>query len=473
MAARAAAPAGADVMPAVMKAEGFYNQNSQFQRSMIDRSIGFLEQAAAVAPLPTVPGGTFRIVDIGCSQGGNSVAPVSAVLKVLQSRAAASREGAGGGGGGGGGGDVPGRPTPPSGGGGGGGLPLPLLPLPPTPPLAVEVLHVDLPGNDWGSLFEVLYGSSSEVSYMSRPEERHPDLAVFAAAVGRSMYDRLFPPASVHLAMAFCCLHWQPSIPDRRPTDTLTPHCTADSETYAAFRDSANDHLRSFLAMRAEEMVQGGSLVCHLLTYTPGRDKESHASVNRAVLQMVSEGLLSPEDVPQLTLPAFMHQPADVLAILQHQGAATSATPPTSPTPSPTPSSTPSPWLVRAAEEVRVQHPAYEQYRAGRLSRDEVVRALVDGLRAVSEQHFLRVLSRRHGGPREAEGLVCVLYERLEGAVREALGGQQEEEEVEGEDEEGEGREGAGRGGGSGARRRATESSLGGRSVMYLWLQRK
>jgi hypothetical protein len=63
----------------------------------------------------------------------------------------------------------------------------------------VVVSHVDLPGSDWGSLFDLLDSSDS---YM-RPEVSgvpRDSVHAFGVGVGRSFYKRLLPDTSVDLA---------------------------------------------------------------------------------------------------------------------------------------------------------------------------------------------------------------------------------------------------------------------------------
>jgi SAM dependent carboxyl methyltransferase len=60
-----------------------------------------------------------------------------------------------------------------------------------SPNRAISVFHIDQPSNDFNSLFEVLDADPNRYG-VNDPE-------VYSAAIGKSFYEKVLPPGSVHL----------------------------------------------------------------------------------------------------------------------------------------------------------------------------------------------------------------------------------------------------------------------------------
>src|SRR3546814_8004128 len=102
-----------------MQGGGFYNRNSTLQAANLTSALPLLEDAArSIAVDGDRP---LVIVDYGCSQGRNSMAPMRAAIEALRVRTGEDR--------------------------------------------AVEVVHTDLPSNDFTSLFTTLDDRSEEHTY--------------------------------------------------------------------------------------------------------------------------------------------------------------------------------------------------------------------------------------------------------------------------------------------------------------------
>src|SRR4051794_15726167 len=94
-----------------MEGGGAYNRSSRVQGAGLAPAIAMLEQAAASVPLAQEPQ-AISIADYGCSEGRNSMAPMSAAIRTLRMRIGSER--------------------------------------------AVSVFHTDLPENDFAALFQTL-----------------------------------------------------------------------------------------------------------------------------------------------------------------------------------------------------------------------------------------------------------------------------------------------------------------------------
>ena len=73
-----------------------------------------------------------------------------------------------------------------------------------SPGTPVQVVHTDLPQNDFGPLFDFLQRPESYLG--GRPE-------VYPAVIGRTLYGPLFPAGTLTLGWSSITLHWLSSMP--------------------------------------------------------------------------------------------------------------------------------------------------------------------------------------------------------------------------------------------------------------------
>ena len=203
--------------PSAMQGDGYYNRNSRLQAANLASALPLLQEAAARHALhPSAP---FTLADYGASQGRNSMLPMSVAIDALR---ATHR-----------------RADP------------------------VEGFHVDLPDNDFNSLFAAL--DSSTGSYLAG---RHD---VFSAAIGKSYFEQVLPAARVDLGWSSNALHWLRG----NPVDVLDHGWAIFSQAPGAVaavdRQLAGDW-RDFLIARAAELRDDGAVVCQFL----GRGEDSH-----------------------------------------------------------------------------------------------------------------------------------------------------------------------------------------------------
>ena len=192
---------GVGAMPVTtgMVGQGFYNRNSAPQMAAIEHVLPWLDEAVAVLPL----GGAAPIglADFGCSEGRNSIALMQRLVPALRRRT----------------------------------------------PRDIMTVHSDLPTNDFSALFRDL-----------RPEGR----SVFAAAdvsscaVAGSMFDRLLPRGSVHLAMTFNAIGFL----SRKPVDRLPGGTVLVSHASAELRAVLRDMMKYSNNMTAEAVGMAASM---------------------------------------------------------------------------------------------------------------------------------------------------------------------------------------------------------------------
>lgn len=158
---------------AQMLGGGWYNNYSAMQKRSSAVAVNLLEEATRSVieeDSSSTQQSPFVVVDYGSSEGGNSIVPMSTVVRVVRQL-------------------VPQRP--------------------------ITVIHNDRPTNDFTQLFKTV--SDPEKGYS------HVSDRVFFMGVGRSFYEQIIPDSSVHLGFAATAFHWmsRAGVPDQ-PEDEIS-----------------------------------------------------------------------------------------------------------------------------------------------------------------------------------------------------------------------------------------------------------
>lgn len=234
-----------------MEGGGFYNRNSNLQAAGIELALPLLLEMART--IHTGDGGPLVIADYGSSQGKNSMRPLRLAIETLRSRIGADR--------------------------------------------AIEVVHTDLPSNDFASLFTTL--AEDGASYLAGQPR------VFPSAIGRSYFEPVLPAGRVHLGWNSWTLHWMSANPIEVP-DHLVAAFSASKEAHTAVKRQQALDWTNFLSARAAEMAPGAKLVSLFIGATP----ELHGwnwvfdTLWQAAVSMKEDGLLSQAELTRFTCPA-------------------------------------------------------------------------------------------------------------------------------------------------------------------------
>ena len=237
--------------PAPMQGAGSYNLSSTLQAANLTSAVPLLEEAARSAPIDE--GMPLVLVDYGSSQGLNSMLPIGAALDILRARAG--------------------------------------------PDKPVEVVHTDLPGNDFSALFTLL--AEDERSYLVGRE------GVFPCAIGRSYFAPILPSGRVALGWTSNALHWLSRNPVHAP-DHGWAVFSRDPALRLAVDRQLDEDWRDFLQARALELCTSGQLVCQFM----GRGPDHHGfewmadAFWAALSTMGAEGLLSEDELLRMTCPS-------------------------------------------------------------------------------------------------------------------------------------------------------------------------
>lgn len=249
-----------------MEGGGFYNRNSSLQAAAIEKMLPLWRRAVEAVPLG---GSRITVVDYGSSQGSNSMAPIGVAIEVLREQRGAVEP--------------------------------------------IEVVHTDLPGNDFSSLFTtVLEGKSS---YLQRAQN------VFFSAIGRTYFDQLLPAGSVDLGWNSWTLQWMSRNPADDPDFLYGIMSPSEWVRKAVVAQLAQDW-KNFLLLRSVELKLGGKLFC--LFGSRGSAELGWEwlvdTLWACVVEMRAEGLLSEEDKRKINLPIGPRELSDVEAPFDSAG---------------------------------------------------------------------------------------------------------------------------------------------------------
>ncbi len=243
-----------------MQGGGFYNRNSALQAANLGSALPLLVAAAGEVP---ADGAIIGIADYGVSQGRNSMAPVAAAIDTLRPRIG------------------PDRP--------------------------IVVSHVDLPSNDFGSLFTLI--DEDPVSYLAGRAQVYPN------AIGRSHFGEVLPHGSVDLGWSSNALHWM----SRNPCP-VPDHGWGVFSADPAVRDAIDAQLdadwANFLQARSREMRGGARLICQFM----GRGPDSHGfewmanAFWQSWVDTADAGLLTHAELARISAPSAGRSVAQIEA---------------------------------------------------------------------------------------------------------------------------------------------------------------
>ena len=170
------------------------------------------------------------------------------------------------------------------------------------------VYHVDLPVNDFNTLFRTL--DVDPDSYAREAQN------VYACAVGRSFFENVLPPGSVHFGWCAYAVQWLSCVP-AVPVDHLWFASLGDPARAIYERQAAQDW-QSFLALRAKELRPGGRLVIVCPGVGSGLAIGNHADA--VIADMAKEGAISATERSRMVLACWVRSQHDYLAPFQHGG---------------------------------------------------------------------------------------------------------------------------------------------------------
>jgi hypothetical protein len=246
-----------------MEAGGAYNRHAALQAAGNTMALLHARQAACMVDVQAGDG-PIIIADYGSSQGKNSLAPMRTIIETLRQRVG------------------PDRP--------------------------IVVYHVDLPINDFNALFKTLDTDSR--SYTRDAAN------VYACGVGRSFFQNVLPPGSVHFGWSAYAAQWLSFVP-AVPVDHLWFASLSDPARSVYEQQAARDW-ESFLALRARELRPGGRLV--IVCPGVGSGQAIGDLADAVIADMVKDGAISAQERSRMVLACWVRSKSDYLAPFQRDG---------------------------------------------------------------------------------------------------------------------------------------------------------
>lgn len=254
-----------------MKGGGYYDSHSKEQRAALVAFLPWIEDSISELPVVSNVQGSFGIMDIGSSEGGNAIYAMNRLIDKLRCLS-----------------DLP-----------------------------IRVFFTDLPTNDFNHLFENLFpGGNAALSGSD----------IFPCAIAGTAFGRLVAPQSLHIATTFNAIGFLEKNPESRLPHYILPMgpgplAPRDGISVAEierepFRLQAENDLYRFYSARADELVSGGKLLVQVF----GRNECFSTSygiydvLSDAILDCAEDGILPREVYEELIFPIYFRTVEELVA---------------------------------------------------------------------------------------------------------------------------------------------------------------
>ena len=250
-----------------MKAQGYYDAHSEYQRRVLEAGATAIEGLVGDVGLDRIEG-ALAIADYGAGTGANSIRAMRTAIEAVRQR---SRE------------------------------------------LPVVAIHNDLPTSDFGALRL----AAQEGGYLEL--EGGP---IYSTAASGSFFEQVVPDTSVGIGMCSNAAHWYRHQPEVGELDGMY-FSAARGEQRDRLAALAASDWRDFLTARAAELDGGG----RLLVQGIGTDDRGRVSASRLLDQMWQvavalrdRGLLDGATLARFVFPVYCRTTTEAAAPLQPGG---------------------------------------------------------------------------------------------------------------------------------------------------------
>ncbi len=192
-----------------MKGAGYYSQATLGARNVITAATPVVEAALAAQNLSN-DGPPVTMTDMGCADGGTSIAMWNTVLSGLRDA---------------------------------------------LPDRALQLVYTDLPRNDFSQLFRIVHGQTELPAVAPNVDN------VYLMASGTSFHHPIVPPGTLHLGFSATASHYVSETPADIPGHVHMVGATGDIRE--AFQAQGARDWEAFLLARATELAPGGRLVLY------------------------------------------------------------------------------------------------------------------------------------------------------------------------------------------------------------------
>ncbi|XP_062109828.1 loganic acid O-methyltransferase-like [Humulus lupulus] len=223
----------------------------------------------------------FRIADLGCSVGPNTISTTEGILEVVQHKYQQSQQD---------------------------------LHFSSSKTLEFQVFFNDQVTNDFNTLFTSL------------PAER----PYFAAGVPGSFHGRLFPNSSLHLVHSSYALQWLSKLPEELLDENSAAfnrgrihYLNASDEVCNAYKAQFAKDMAKFLDARAKELVVGGLMVLTVPSVQDGVPCSRSVMyvlfhlLGSSLMDLAKEGLISEDQVDSFNIPVYAVSPNEMTELIE------------------------------------------------------------------------------------------------------------------------------------------------------------
>lgn len=196
-----------------------------------------------------------------------------------------------------------------------------------------QVYFADLPSNDFNTLFRTLPplkggadGKTAAVHNEGKPSATAR--CYFASAVSGSHHGRLFPRQTLHFCHSSISLHWLSQVPasveNRNSVAWNDGHVHISSDTVAdAYLNQFKQDFASFLEARAQEIVPGGFMFIALPVRSSADIKQQGGlgayagHLETEFKELVNEGLIDKEKLDSFNIPFYASSVEELQSIVE------------------------------------------------------------------------------------------------------------------------------------------------------------
>ncbi|KAL5764715.1 hypothetical protein ACOSQ2_017309 [Xanthoceras sorbifolium] len=260
-----------------------YASNSLFQKTVILKARQVLEETIKDMLMTTCFPASFKVADLGCSSGPNTLLVISEILDTIYAMCQQFNQ-----------------KSP-----------------------EIQVFLNDLPENDFNSVFKLLPAFNQRLK-KDKGDQFGP---CFVSGVPCSFYERLFPSRSIHLIHSSYSVHWLSKVPENLGSNKKNIYIAKSSppSVYKAYLEQFQRDFSSFLSLRSEEIIVGGRMI---LTFI-GRNIPDPSSkdccyiwelLTKSFLELVDEGHVEAAKVDSFDIPCYHPCEEEVRDIVEKEG---------------------------------------------------------------------------------------------------------------------------------------------------------
>ncbi|KAL5557999.1 hypothetical protein UlMin_034210 [Ulmus minor] len=265
-----------------------YARNCTVQSKIISVAKPMVEEAILKSLSKSIPE-SIGIADLGCSSGPNSLLAISEIIDVIYAKCSSSS-----------------CSSP-----------------------ELRLFLNDLFNNDFNYIFALL-----PLFYKKLGEEKGSQFGpCFISGVPGSFYGRLFPKKSLHFVHSSSSLHWLSQVPSGLEINSKTAlnkgrfyiSKSSPQSVLDAYSVQFQKDFSMFLRCRSQEIVEGGLMVLAFMGRSSSDPTTEESCYHwellaRALMTMVSEGLIEEEKVDSFNAPYYAPCPEEVKLEIEKEG---------------------------------------------------------------------------------------------------------------------------------------------------------